>query len=259
MSILKVEVKDRIATLTLNRPERRNAFGDPQDAVDVKAACDTLNGDDSICCAILTGAGTSFSAGGDVKGMLERAGPKGDPALAHRDRYRRHVHTIVRAFYGLEMPLIAAVNGPAIGLGCDLSCLADIRIASESARFGVTFLALGVIPGDGGAWLLPRAIGMSRASQMLYTAKVVDSHQAMEWGLVSEVVGAESLIERALELAGEIALQPSYALRTAKMLLRQGQTNGLDTLLELSAASQAICHTTPEHADALGRLVSPTR
>lgn len=154
---------------------------------------------------VLTGAGSTFSAGGDIQAMRDRAGPHGDPALHHLDRYRRTVHEIVRALHGLEVPSIAAVNGAAIGLGCDLACMTDIRIASDTARFGVTFLKLGVIPGDGGAWLLPRIVGMSRASELLFTGDIIDASTAMAWGLVSRVVPAAALLDEALALAGRIA------------------------------------------------------
>jgi len=255
MTFLVIAVRDGLAVITMNRPETRNAVGQPADAAEFRDACLALNEDPSVRCAILTGAGASFSAGGDVKGMRSRAGPQGQPALDHHHRYRRQVHTIVRALHGLEMPLIAAVNGPAIGLGCDLACLADIRLASETARFGVTFLALGVIPGDGGAWILPRIVGQSRASEMLFSARTLDATTALDWGLVSEICPPEALLDRAYDLAQRICQHPAYALRMVKSLLRQGQTASFETMLELSAASQAICHTTPEHVEGLDALL----
>ena len=128
----------------------------------------------------------------------------------------------MRALWNLDVPLIAAVNGPAIGLGNDVACLADIRLASEKARFGQTFLKLGLIPGDGGAWILQQLIGYSRAAQLLFTGRVIDASTAKDCGLVSEVTPADELLPRALELAGEIAGQPPVALRMAKQLLRAG-------------------------------------
>src|SRR5262249_44883552 len=145
-------------------------------------------------------------------------------AVAIRERYRGNIHRIARALQGLEIPLIAAVNGPAVGLGCDVTCMADIRIASDKARFGVTFLRLGLVPGDGGAWLLPRVIGMARASELLFTANLIDAATAAEWGLVNRVVPHESLIDEALALANRIAEQPPHALRMGKALLKHGQS-----------------------------------
>ena len=155
----------------------------------------------------------------------------------------------------METPLIAAVNGAAIGLGCDVACMADIRIASEHAKFGVTFLKLGLIPGDGGAWLLPRVIGMSRASELLFTGDVIDAKTAQEWGLVSRVVTGDALMGEAMALARKIAQQPPQALRLAKTLLRQGQTTTYDTVLELSAAGQALMHHTADHQEGVRAIL----
>ncbi|MDO9487367.1 MAG: enoyl-CoA hydratase-related protein, partial [Sphingomonadaceae bacterium] len=156
MSLLTFERRGAIALLTLNRPSAMNALGAPGDGDAIAAVCAEVNADRSIRCAILTGAGRAFSAGGDVKAMRDRSGAFAGSAAEIREGYRANIHRLVRAIYGLEMPVVAAVNGAAIGLGCDIACLADIRIAADGAKFGVTFLKLGLIPGDGGAWLLPR-------------------------------------------------------------------------------------------------------
>ena len=162
---------------------------------------------------------------------------------------------MVRSIYGLEVPSIAAVNGAAIGLGCDVACMTDIRIAADTARFGVTFLKLGLIPGDGGAWLLPRTVGMSRAAELLFTGDVIDAAKAVEWGLVSRVVPAEALMDEALALAERIAAQPPHALRLAKSLLKHGQTASYDTLMEMSAAAQAISHLTDDHMEGVDAIL----
>ena len=166
-----------------------------------------------------------------------------------REGYRGNIHRILRALHAFDLPLIAAVNGAAIGLGCDLACLADIRIASTAAQFGVTFLKLGLVPGDGGTWLLPRVIGMSRAAELFFTGRVIDAETAAAWGLVSRVVAPEALMDETLELAHAIAQQPSYQLRATKMLLRQGQTVTYDTMLELAASTQGLMHHTADHAE----------
>ena len=217
--------------------------------------CGEMNADRSVRCAIFTGAGSAFSAGGDVKVMKTRAGPNGGSPVDHRERYRSNIHLIARALHGLDIPAIAAVNGPAIGLGCDVACMTDIRICADNAKFAVTFLKLGLIPGDGGAWLLPRVVGMSRASEMLFSGMMIDAAKAKDWGLVSEVVPADKLMEAAMELAQRIAQQPSHALRLAKTLLRQGQTTSYDTILEMSAAAQAISHMTEDHMEGVNALL----
>jgi enoyl-CoA hydratase/carnithine racemase len=187
--------------------------------------------------------------------MKERSGAFAADAVAIRDGYRRNIHELVRALIGLEVPSIAAVNGAAIGLGCDVACMADIRIASDKAIFGATFLKLGLVPGDGGAWLLPRVIGMSRAAELLYTGKVIDAAIAERWGLVSEVVPHETLMDAAFALANAIAAQPPHALRLTKSLLRHGQSASYDAVMEMSAASQAISHLTDDHMEGVMAMI----
>ena len=195
MSLLKVEKRGHLAILTFDRPDSMNALGAPGDGDEVARVCEEVNADNDIRCVILTGAGKAFSAGGDVKAMKNKTGAFGGSPVAIRDGYRKNIHRIVRAIYNLEVPSIAAVNGAAIGLGCDVACMTDIRLAAEGARFGVTFLKLGIIPGDGGAWLLPRTIGMSRACELLFTGDIIDAGKALEWGLVSQVVPPEALMD----------------------------------------------------------------
>jgi enoyl-CoA hydratase/carnithine racemase len=255
MTLLTLEKRGHVAILTLNRPESLNALGAPGDGDAVAATCEEVNGDLDVRCVVLTGAGRAFSAGGDVKAMKAREGAFAGSGVAIRDGYRRNIHRIVRSIYGLEVPAIAAVNGAAIGLGCDVACMTDIRICADNARFGVTFLKLGLIPGDGGAWLLPRTIGMSRAAEMLFTGDVIDAQTAVAWGLVSRAVPAETLLDEAIALANRIAAQPPHALRLAKSLLRQGQSASYDTIMEMSAAAQAISHLTEDHMEGVDALL----
>jgi enoyl-CoA hydratase/carnithine racemase len=255
MSILTLEKRGAIALLTLNRPEAMNALGQPGDGDQIAAVCAEVNADRSIRCAVLTGAGRNFSAGGDLKAMQARSGDFGGSAVDLRNGYRNNIHRIVRAVYGLEVPSIAAVNGAAIGLGCDVACMADMRIAADNAKFAVTFLKIGLIPGDGGAWLLPRTIGMSRACELLFTGDTIDAATAADWGLVNRVVPADQLMDEAMKTAEKIAQQPPHALRLAKSLLKQGQTVTYDTILELSAASQAIAHLTDDHMEGVTAML----
>jgi Enoyl-CoA hydratase/carnithine racemase len=259
MSLLSLERRGKVALLTFQRPESLNALGSPGDGDQVAAVCAEVNADPGVRCVVITGAGRAFSAGGDVKAMQERTGAFAGSAIDLRDGYRNNIHRIVRALYGLEVPSVAAVNGAAIGLGCDVACMADVRIAADDAKFGVTFLKLGLIPGDGGAWLLPRIIGMSRAAELLFTGDVIDARTAAEWGLVSRVAPAAELLGQALALAARIAEQPPHALRLAKSLLRHGQTTSFDTLMEMSATAQAISHLTEDHAEGVIALLEKRR
>lgn len=255
MTLLALEKRGPVALLTIDRPDALNALGREGDGEAVCAVCDQVNADRDIRVVILTGSGKAFSAGGDIKAMRERSGAFAADAVAIREGYRRNIHQIVHAIKGLEVPSIAAVNGAAIGLGCDVACMADIRIASDRAIFGVTFLKLGLIPGDGGAWLLPRIIGMSRACELLYTGKTIDAATAAAWGLVSEAVPHAGLMDRALALADEIAKQPPHALRMAKSLLRHGESASYEAVMEMSAAMQAIAHLTDDHMEGVEALL----
>lgn len=177
----------------------------------------------------------------------------GSPAQL-RENYRRGIQRIPLALYNLEVPTIAAVNGAAIGAGCDLACMCDIRIASDKAVFAESFVKLGIIPGDGGAWLLQRIVGMSKACEMSFTGNVVDAREALACGLVSRIVPAETLLDEAHALAAQIAANPSHALRMSKRLIREAQSARLDTSLELAAALQALSHNTEDHAIAVEKL-----
>ena len=254
MSIISTEKRGAVAILTLNRPEMLNALGQPGNGLAIQEACAALNDDHAIRCTILTGAGRAFSAGGDLKAMADPDGPFSGTALAVRDNYRANIHRAARALYGLDMPVIAAVNGAAIGLGCDVACMADIRIAAERAKSGVTFLKIGLVPGDGGSWLLPRVIGMSRASELLFTGDVIDAATAAEWGLVSRVPG-ETLMDEALAMAAKIAALPTTALRMTKTLLRRGVDMSYDAALDMAAMARVVAHGTADHAEGVDEML----
>ena len=255
MSVITLEKQGHVAVLTINRPEMMNALGQEGDGVEIAAACAEISADASIRSAILTGAGRAFSAGGDVKAMKNRTGAFAGSAYDIREGYRRNIHMAVKALYNLEVPLVAAVNGAAIGLGCDVACMADVRIASDRAKFGVTFLKLGLIPGDGGAWLLPRIIGSSRAAELLFTGDVIDAETAADWGLISRAVPGDTLMDEAMKLASRMAQQPPQSLRLAKTLLRHGTTASYDTIMEMSAAAQSMMHLTEDHIEGVDAIL----
>jgi enoyl-CoA hydratase/carnithine racemase len=236
-----------VVTLTLNNPDERNALSTQAQWDEVVDACERVRRDADAKCVILTGAGSAFCAGGNVKDMKNKTGIAGGSAYAISDGYRNGIQRIPLALYQLDVPTIAAVNGPAIGAGCDLACMCDVRIASERAKFAESFVKLGIVPGDGGAWLLPRVVGMSKAAELTFTGDTIGAAEALACGLVSRVVAPEALMDEARALAARIAANPAPALRMAKRLLREGQHVRLDTLLEMSAAFQALAHHTPEH------------
>jgi enoyl-CoA hydratase/carnithine racemase len=251
MNAVLVERDGHIETWTINRPEQRNPISD-EDVVDALVACvDRVNADYDVRAVIVTGAGTAFSAGGNIKLLAEGAPPFGGPPHLSRDGYRRGIQRVPRAMYHCDVPLVAAVNGPAIGAGCDLALMCDLRVASENAVFAESFVKLGIIPGDGGAWLLPRAIGAARAAEMALTGDRIDATTALAWGLVSQVVPPDELAGAARALADRVAVNPPHAVRMAKKLLRESQHQSLDSLLELSAAMQPLAHNTLDHHEAI--------
>lgn len=240
-----------VLVLTMSSPDTRNALtGDDQFDAFVEV-CERVNQDLSIRVVVLTGEGSAFCAGGNVKDMRDRTGLfSGDPA-DQAESYRRGIQRIPRAIHALNVPIIAAVNGPAVGAGCDLATMCDIRIASEKAMFAESFVKLGIIPGDGGAWFLPRAVGASNAAKMAFTGNAVKAAEALTMGLVSDVVAPEALLDTALELAQQIAANPPHAVRLTKQLLRASEASSLNELLEKSAAYQALCHAEPDHLEAV--------
>ena len=252
---LLIERDGPVVTVTLNCPQERNALSAANRVDEIEAFCREAQADTSIHAVVLTGAGTAFSAGGNVKHMRDKVDTFGGSPYEIRNNYRLGIQRIPLALYELEVPVVAAVNGPAIGAGLDLACMCDIRIASETAIFAESFVKLGIVPGDGGAWLLPRVIGMARATLMTLTGDAIDAATALEYGLVTEVTAPEQLLPRAQEIAHRIAANPGHATRLAKRLLREGQDMKLAPLLELSAAYQALAHHTADHDEAVAALL----
>lgn len=250
-----IERTGDVVVWTLNNPEARNPISEVETIDALEAAVQAVNRDPSVRAAILTGAGTAFSSGGNVKHMRDKAGMFGGSPAELRQGYRHGIQRIPKALYHCEIPTIAAVNGPAIGAGCDLALMCDLRIASSTAKFAESFAKVGIIPGDGGAWLLPRAIGMARASEMAFTGEPIDAATALDWGMVSQVVAPEELLDAAHRLAARVAANPPQVLRMTKKLLREGERQSLESLLELSAAMQAIAHQTADHHEAVAAML----
>jgi len=251
---LKYEQDGGIVTLTMNDPDRRNPLTGNSAVKEFLEAADRIEKDASVRVVIVTGSGKAFSAGGDVKDMKKYKDDSLRP-VSIRTEYQQGIQRLTLAMYNLEVPMIAAVNGYAIGAGCDLTCMCDIRIAGESAKFAESFIKVGLIPGDGGAWLLPRVVGMSKAAEMAFTGEMLDANAALACGLVSRVVPDDQLLAEAGALAAKIAANPGPTLRMTKRLLREGQVTRLSSLLELSASYQALAHKTAEHAEAVNAFM----
>jgi len=253
---LLIERDGPVAVLRINAPQTRNALSGP--VIDALVGfLDSANDDDSLGCIVLTGAGEAFSSGGNVKDMRDGTHPmfSGKP---HRmqEAYRRNIQRIPRAFGRLDVPAIAAVNGVAIGAGLDLACMCDIRLCSPEASFAESFLRVGLISGDGGAWFLPRVLGYPRAAELALTCRTLTADEAAAWGLVSRVVPAEALLDEAMAVARSITAFPPRSIRLNKRLLRQSAETGLDQALELAAAFQAIVQSTDDQREAVAALLA---
>ncbi|WP_454885159.1 crotonase/enoyl-CoA hydratase family protein [Sphingomonas oryzagri] len=259
--LILTEQSGAVRTLTLNAPERRNPISDLPMVDALDAAIKAADADPGVRVVVLTGAGSAFSSGGDLKKMAPGQGLRDALPARTRANYRAGIQRLPILFQSLDVPVIAAINGPAVGAGCDLACMCDVRIAGQSAMFAESFVKVGLIPGDGGAWLLPRIVGFSRACELALTGDMIDAAEALACGLVSRVVADEDLLATAHALAERIAANPPHAVRMTKRLLREGQTASLVNLLELSAAMQALAHATVDHDEAVSAFIerrSPT-
>jgi enoyl-CoA hydratase/carnithine racemase len=197
---LQIERDGAVWTVTMSAAQTRNALTGNSAVDEFVALCDAVAHDDSVRVVVVTGADPAFSSGGNVKDMRRFFDEAATPA-AIRAEYRHGIQRLTRSLYHLEVPAIAAVNGAAIGAGCDLACMCDIRIASERASFAESFIKVGIVPGDGGAWLLPRVVGMSRALEMSFTGDALGAAEALQCGLVSRVVPHAELLPEARTLA----------------------------------------------------------
>jgi len=253
--VLLIERADHIETWTINLPDARNPISDDRVVDALVQRVSVVNSDSDVRAVILTGAGSAFSAGGNVKHMVDRSGMFGGSPYEVRGGYRDGIQRIPRALYHCEVPVIAAVNGPAVGAGCDLTLMCDLRVAADTAWFAESFVKLGIIPGDGGAWLLPRVVGPARAAEMALTGDRIDAQTALEWGLVNQVVPAAELMDAALALARRIAVNPPHSVRMGKKLLRESGHQTLASHLEMSAAMQALAHHAPDHTEAMAAFL----
>ena len=248
------EQDDRIVKITLNRPDTRNALsGDIiESLVEYLQKADK---DKNVGCVILTGAGKSFSSGGNLQEIKDMTTKDQMTQAQLEDWYRFGIQKIPLTMNSIDVPIVAAVNGHAIGAGNDLCTMCDIRIAGEDAKFSESFLRIGIIPGDGGSWFLPKIIGLARANEMILTCDVLDANKALDWGLVSKVVPNENLIVEAQQLAKKIATQPPEASRRAKRLLRMSQNVPLQDALEMAASQQSMLQQLDDHREAIDALL----
>jgi enoyl-CoA hydratase/carnithine racemase len=246
-----LKLENRVATLTFQRDDVRNALTGTALIDDLVTAVDWVNASRDVSVLIITGAGKAFSSGGNVKEMRDKAGMFGGRTAETQEQYRTGIQRIPLAMDGCEVPVIAAVNGAAIGAGFDLCNMCDIRIGCPDTLVGETFINLGIIPGDGGAWFLQRVVGYQRAAELTLTGRLVKGPEALELGILMEMVDSDQLMARATELAAAIAAKPPRGVRMSKRLMKASQRMELRDLLDMSASMQAISHTMDDHGEAV--------
>ncbi|MFI1018768.1 enoyl-CoA hydratase/isomerase family protein [Streptomyces sp. NPDC020965] len=246
MTDLEYAVRDRIATILLNRPERKNAFTMEM----VNAWADALlkaEQDPDVRVIVVTGAGGAFCSGVD---LAEFAGGEKRTPLAEKELLTRNVHRVALTLEEVTKPVIAAVAGPAVGAGMDMALLCDLRFAGRGARFSEGYIKVGLVPGDGGCWLLPRVVGVSTALRLLWTGDFVNADDALRIGLVDEVHDDEDLLDAAYAYAARLAERPPIAVQTIKRAVRQGARHDLRTALDLISSHLAVITSTEDSAEA---------
>jgi len=240
------EKSDGISTITLNRPERMNAFT-PIMLDEWLAALTDAHIDDQVRAVILTGTGRGFCTGADVSGEgLSGLVDRGRTHVENRNFLRDSVQRIPRLVSIMEKPYIAAVNGAAVGAGMDMASMCDIRFAADTARFGMTYVRMGLIPGDGGCYFLPRIVGMARALDLIWTGRLFDAQEALMLGYVSAVVPADQLMEYTREYAMRLVKGPAVAIQQAKRLAYRSQELSLDAALDLAQQAMYIAQSTED-------------
>ena len=243
------EKADGVATITLNRPDRMNAFTDTM-IREWAQALEDARLDRDVRAVIVTGAGRGFCAGADLRGgsgVPEVARSEGPvPAASRRNWLRDGVHHVPRQVALLDKPYIAAVNGPAVGAGMDMASMADLRIAAAEARFAMTYVKVGLVPGDGGCYYLPRIVGLAKALELIWTGDFIDAQEALRLGYVSKVVPAGELLPAARALAERIAQGPAVAIQLAKRLVYRGLTQDVHEALEAAGQAMAIVQSTED-------------
>lgn len=248
MGFVKIEQQGHVGILTIDRQEALNALNS-QVLNDLDAAIDEVAANDEIYVVILTGAGRSFVAGADIGEMRDLTSIEGK-------KFGVHGGSVFLKLENMPKPVIAAVNGFALGGGCELAMACDIRLASTKAKFGQPEVGLGITPGFAGTQRLPRIVGISKAMELILTAKTIGAAEAKAIGLVSEVYPPEELMDKAMELAQAIAANAQVAVRQSKAAIRRGQQTDMYTGAAYEAEAFAVCFATEDQKDAMTAFVN---
>ena len=255
---VELHVDGPVATLFLNRPEVRNAIDDDMRALMI-SHIEHVAQDDSVKALVITGRGKGFCSGGDIKAMKQRAAaPPGEIAINGWRRQQR-THRLVAALHDLPKPTIAAVNGAATGLGCDLALACDFIVAAEESSLAMTYVLRGLIPDGGGMYFLPRRVGLPRAKELIFSGRRVLPPEALAIGMVDRVCPGDSLLDEATAWARELSQGSSAALALAKTVLNQTFETTAEQVYGMGSQAQAICYSTREHQDLISEFLDKSK
>ena len=250
----KFSLSKKVALLNFARDDIRNALTGSNLIEDLINTIKYINENKNISVLIITGEGKAFSSGGNIKEMLAKKSSFSGSVDEVEKKYRYGIQQIPKFMEKIEVPTIAAINGPAVGAGFDLACMCDLRIMSQDAFVAESFINLGIIPGDGGAFFLQKLIGYQKAAELSFTGRKVMAEEALSLGLVLKVVEPKELLIESKKLAQSIAKKPSNTIRYTKRLLKMGNKLPLEEFLDICALFQGISHNHEDHKKALKNI-----
>ena len=256
-TFVELTVEDKVAIVTFNRPEVRNAINDALRA-ELVVLLERVAADEGVRAVVLTGKGKAFCAGGDITGMKERLkAPVGQVAF-NGWRRQGQTHKSVALLHGMPKVVIAAVNGAAAGLGCDMALACDFILASEQAVFTMSFVKRGLVSDGGGMYFLPRRVGLPRAKELMFTGRLVDAKEALAIRLADRVTSPDMLIADAVAWARELSQASSTSIAFSKAILDRTFESTEEQIFALGREAQAVCYTTAEHRDAVTAFLEKT-
>jgi enoyl-CoA hydratase/carnithine racemase len=236
-------IQNHVQIITLNRPEKKNAF-DSQMIDEWVAALEDAEKNDDVHVIVVTGSGNAFCAGGDVGGMKQDQKP-----LDNKNKLWKNIHRIPLALKKIDKPVIAAINGPAVGAGLDMALMCDIRTMIDDSKVSEGYVKVGLVPGDGGAFFLPPIVGEAKAFELLWTGNFISSKEALSLGMVNHVYTKEEFMKKTMDLAEQIASGPQIAIRMTKRAVRYSRTMELEPALDLISSHYAIIKETEDHKE----------
>ena len=249
-ALVELTIEDKVAIVTLNRPEVRNAINDALRAEFV-AALESVARDEAVRAVVLTGKGKAFCAGGDIAGMKERLkAPSGQVAF-NGWRRQGQTHRSVALLHGMPKPVVAAVNGAAAGLGCDMALACDFIVASDAAMFTMSFVKRGLVSDGGGMYFLPRRVGLPKAKELIFTGRNVDAKEALAIGLADRVTASDRLVSDAAAWARELSQGSHVSIAFSKAILDRTFESSEEHVFALGREAQAVCYTSQQHRDAV--------